>query len=312
MDSQETLPENDTPVWPELSADVTVARSVARAITLDTQKASLDGRVIELSSQVQSVNARLIELENAAGDQARNVNVDELSSLVAALRSQIDRTNANLDDLARNAFTLSTGQVDDTPTLDDRVPGLADRLSTVEDARLRDTEQLSGLMSYLETAFVRLDDLSAQVETVREHASDPEPLGREISELGSSVDSLRLHVGTTEESLRAEFERIEDRIRRQVSTVEENLAEQVAQASDQLANRQSEFEARLADQESNHISDSRLDDHESFVAGRIAEVDSRLTDIDARLAQRIGDADANMANARAGLDEARSSLADAP
>ena len=275
MDSQETLPENDAPVWPELSADVTVARSVARAITLDTQKASLDGRVIELSSQVQSVNERLIELENAAGDQARNGNVDELSNLVTALRSEIDRTNATLDDLARNAFTLSSGQAEEAATLDDRVPGLADRLSTVEDALLRDTEQLSGLMSYLEQAFVRLDEISEQVEGVREPASDPAPLRHELSELGSSVDSLRLHVGTTEESLRAEFERIEDRTRRQVSTVEANLAEQVAQASDHLANRVTEFESRVADHESNHISDSRLEDHENFVAGRIADVDVR-------------------------------------
>ena len=46
-----------------MSTNISTARTVARAITLDTQKASTDGRVIELSSEMEAVTTRLGELE---------------------------------------------------------------------------------------------------------------------------------------------------------------------------------------------------------------------------------------------------------
>ena len=59
----ESITDEPAPLWPEMSSDITSARTVARSITLDTQRASTDGRVLELSSQLQAINARLLELE---------------------------------------------------------------------------------------------------------------------------------------------------------------------------------------------------------------------------------------------------------
>ncbi|NNC80940.1 MAG: hypothetical protein HKN94_12405, partial [Acidimicrobiales bacterium] len=158
MNENESFTDPDSTEWPEMSTDLSLARSVARAITLDTNRASSDARVSELSSQVHDVNGRLLEVEKMIADQrSNNVVVQRVTEQLTDLRSQIDATNS---ELAREVGTAAANEANASVT------AVETRVATIENARMKDADELSTLMSYLEEAFQRLDGLSQEVDAL--------------------------------------------------------------------------------------------------------------------------------------------------
>jgi DNA repair exonuclease SbcCD ATPase subunit len=292
----ESITDEPAPLWPEMSSDITSARTVARSITLDTQRASTDGRVLELSSQLQAINARLLELETRiatgqgpsapADDDGRT---DRLEQEVVDLRSLIGQTSARLEQQA-TAPTPEPGVSNET------LLSMDSRMAAVESGRVRDSEEVNQLMSYLEQAFVRLDELS--------------------NRLVENEEGLRAQVGTAESQLAAQVGEVRGVLESQVADVETNLAADVAEARQQLDEqvRQAEerLNAALADidagpsTESTEAIEQRLTEVDGRIAGlpghdvievldgRVGFVDMRVTDLDGRIGgvdERISDLD---------------------
>lgn len=309
----ESITDEPAPLWPEMSSDITSARTVARSITLDTQRASTDGRVLELSSQLQAINARLLELETriatgqgpaaAVDDDGRT---DRLEQEVVDLRSLIGQTSARLEQQA-TAPTPEPGVNNET------LLSLDSRMAAVESGRVRDSEEVNQLMSYLEQAFVRLDELS--------------------NRLVENEEGLRVQVGTAESQLAAQVGEVRGVLESQVADVETNLAADVAEARQQLDDqvRQAEerLNAALADidagpsTETTEAFEQRLTEVDGRIAGlpghdvievldgRVGFVDMRVTDLDGRIGgvdERVGELDGRVGSANERVDGLQSQI----
>ncbi len=264
----ESVTDEPAPLWPEMSSDITSARTVARSITLDTQRASTDGRVLELSSQLQAMNARLLEVETrlATGQSSSAPETDDrteqLAQEVVDLRSLIGQTSARLEQQA-------TAPAAEPTVSNETLLSLDSRMAAVESGRVRDSEEVNQLMSYLEQAFVRLDELS--------------------SRLVENEEGLRAQVGAAESQLAAQVGEVRGVLESQVAEVENNLAADVAEAREQLAAQVQQAEERLqanmADLDSGASSDAleAVDQRVDGVAGRVDELSDQLQGVHGRI-----------------------------
>ncbi len=255
----ESVTDEPAPLWPEMSSDITSARTVARSITLDTQRASTDGRVLELSSQLQAMNARLLEVETrlATGQSSAAAETDDrteqLAQEVVDLRSLIGQTSKRLEQQATAPAVESTVSNETLLSLDSR-------MASVESGRVRDSEEVNQLMSYLEQAFVRLDELS--------------------SRLVENEEGLRAQVGAAESQLAAQVGEVRGVLESQVAEVENNLAADVAEAREQLAAQVQQAEERL------QANMADLDSGASNEA--LNALDQRVIDLDSRIGELPG------------------------
>jgi chromosome segregation ATPase len=271
MNANESFTDPDSTAWPEMSTDLSLARSVARAITLDTNRASSDTRVSELSSQVHDVNGRLLEVEKMVADQrSNNVVVQRVTEQLSDLRVKIDSTNA---ELANEVGAAAAQEAQASVTQ------VESRVSKIETAQMKDADELSSLMSYLEEAFQRLDGLSQEVDALASPAATAQ-LEAKISSFDGALIELRSELETStvivddrvaqaEAKIAADVSEVQSRLQEQVTAAEDYLASEVASVQDHLRTQVSDSEQQLAEQ----VADAR-----SFLIERLDNQDAEITD----------------------------------
>ncbi len=183
MDQQQMT---DAPAWPEMSTDLTTARSVARTITLDTKGASNDGRIIDLGRKLDQVTGRLDLLEQDALDNRVAAEVaEQLTSEFATIRREIGTTRAEFDQLSHR---VSSTEEDLSTSMLQTIDGFEQRISRIEDARLNEGDDVDEVMAILESAIGRVDDLDARIANIGE---DQFRSGKELLE---QLETIRAEV----------------------------------------------------------------------------------------------------------------------
>ena len=293
MDPHDTSPpgNDDEPIWPEMSTNISTARSVARAITLDTQKASTDGRVMELTSQLETVTTRIAELEKLITAQRQSADAaTQLSSDLAAVRSDLLDTNSRIDG---HMSSIESASAQLTADLEEQVHAIDDRVTTAEGERIKNSQEVANLMGYLEQAYERLDGLNARIDEVAElaQAGPGDEIHAEFAELSGSMEELRHSLDAAQSEYRSRVESTEQQLRTDVSSAEEALARQVAEVQDQLRAQVIDAEQNLADQVAearSHLHNRAVDSDQNLqqrLAGLASseELDLRFRDLSDRL-----------------------------
>lgn len=279
MNANDSLTDPDSTAWPEMSTDLSLARSVARAITLDTNRASSDTRVSELSTQVHDVNGRLLEVEKMVADQrSNNVVVQRVTEQLSDLRVKIESTNAELaNEVGAAAVHEAQASVAQVET----------RVSKIETAQMKDADELSSLMSYLEEAFQRLDGLSQEVDALASPEATAQ-LGARISSFDDALIDIRSEIETSaviiddrvaqaEARIASDVTEVQGRLQEQVTAAEDYLASEVASVQDHLRTQVSDSEQHLAEQvaEARSFLTERLDKQDEEISDRLSDIPER-------------------------------------
>jgi len=165
MDQEKTDGSQAEVNWPTLSADDALSRSVARSLTLDTQRASADGKLLEMSSQVELIRVRLQSLEQNIFESATSRDLDESTlERFSSFESSVAETSARFSELT--ARVAEAEERFATATLSS-ADGFDTRIAMVEDARIAQTTELNELTGYLEQAFTRITELAEVIEDHR-------------------------------------------------------------------------------------------------------------------------------------------------
>jgi len=317
MDQEEMRTTSDEMAWPELAADLKVARAAARSVTLDTHRASEDGRILEATAQLELMRTRLASLERHVFDAPLGSGLpDDLAERLNRLDQEMSSTSSHLSDLAlRVVATENTAAT----SLLTSVDGFDSRLTAIEDARRAQAGEVNDLTGYLEQAFVRITELAALIEDERgsnaasraesfnklgDYRSDVETtvtqLDQAVAELTARVDQAS---NTIDEANSDAIGALDLRVDRLESQLEQSIAsgggsDETATSIQFLTSRAEALE-RAQVNTANHIVEhvdnahSRLDSAEERLSTsetrhdatriRIDSTDNRLDDLTSRV-----------------------------
>ncbi len=219
MDDEAVSTGSDT-TWPELSADLTLARTQARSIMLDTQRATSDGRLLELSAQIELMRTRMAALEQHLFDSQQNV-TDGLQEQIHQIHQHLESTAQQLDDFS---IQVSKAEASAATALTSSISGLDGRLNKVGHASSENDRALKELSNRLEQTTAQIAALDQLVETERSTAEQVSA-SRE-----SRFDEYATRLAAIETSLAQAGERIEE-----VNTAtEQRLATQIDTIQSQI------------------------------------------------------------------------------
>jgi len=240
MDQQDMTSDEEASTWPGLSADLTLPRSTARTITLDTQRASSDGRILEVTAQLDLMRTRLLSLEQHVFDTTADAGAsEELLSRFVSLDAEIADTTARFGGLASR---VAAAEESVATTMMQPVDGFDARLVMVEDARLSQTTELNQLTSYLEQAFTRITELAELIEFERVANASFR------SKVATGDDRLDSAVNERFDSLHAHFEELTERLNSAATSIDQStvtLQEELSASMRLIEDRLSASEVRL-------------------------------------------------------------------
>jgi chromosome segregation ATPase len=305
MDQQDMMSAEEANTWPELSADLTLARSTARSITLDTQRASSDGRILEVTAQLDLMRTHLSSLEQHVFDATADAGASgELLSRFVSLDAEIADTTARFEGLAAR---VAAAEENVATTMMQSVDGFDARLVMVEDARMSQTTELNQLTSYLEQAFTRITELAEVIEVERAANASSR------SGVASSGDQLHSAVNDRFDSLHADFEELTQRL----DTAANSIDQSTASVQEELTESMRLLEARIS------ASEVRLDGvHETSSSIQFLQARAEALEADAtssataatshrsEIVDHVDHAHARIDETQSRIDEARNELRD--
>ena len=217
---------DDESVWPKMSTDVRLARTVARSITLDTHRAATDGRIEELKAQFDEMQLRMLDVEKdlTNGHIAEQAATD-ITARFVEIQNYLHETNARFDELAAR---VSSDEQSLSSTMMQTVDRFDVRVAATEDAHLEQSQELQELMAYVERAFLRIDDLDAQLKDPLSQGEND--LLDRLEALSSSLTSVREHVDSQNISVETRLDEQE----KALASAQENLAGRLDDADQRL------------------------------------------------------------------------------
>ncbi len=323
MDQQDIQNDNADSVWPEISADVTLARGAARSITLDTQRASTDGRIIEMTGHLELMRERLSSLEEHIFDvETSGSTSQDFTEQFAALDREIEATASQFQSLA---LRVSAAEESVATTMMVSVDGFDSRLALVEDARLSQSNELNELTSYLEQAFTRIAELAEVIEeertsnsTARDHFAEQSSaltttIEARVSELQGSINELnnQLHLATS--SIDSSAGDMHDALVASVGELERRVAatetqvtaiDEISSSIRFLSARADALDAQQKQTSDDHVSRTELTDLAGRVDTQTNEIHARATESDERQSELGG----HVERAHARIDETQQEI----
>lgn len=231
---QEMRTDTEGTAWPELSADLNLARSSSRSITLDTHRASADGRVLEVAAQLDLLRTRLSSLEQHVFDASSDVSVSEdVLDRFSALESEVASTSSNFEGLATR---VAAAEESVATTMMSSVDGFDSRLGVVEDSRLAQANELNELTGYLEQAFTRISELALLIEEER---------GANASSRAESFNQFSSATGEIDDKIHQLFDAV-DALNSQLDQASTSIDESTAIVSAALEARVDDMDDRLS------------------------------------------------------------------
>ena len=187
---QETATEVVDTSWPELSADLTLARTQARSIMLDTQRANSDGRILELNAQIELMRTRMTSLEQHLFESQTTV-PEDLAEHLQTIDEALHAVRARLE-----TFSTRIGAAEEqaSTTMLTTVSSMDARIDAVDNARRAQSGEIDELSSYLEQSFTRISELAAIIDanasTQLAHADDLDQVHSQLTALEQSLAAL--------------------------------------------------------------------------------------------------------------------------
>lgn len=217
---------DDESVWPKMSTDVRSARTLARSITLDTHRAATDGRIEELKAHFDVMQLRILKVEkDLTNGHIAEQAASDITKRFVEIQNYLHETNARFDELAARVSneeqSLSSTMLQTADRFDIRV-------AATEDAHLEQAQELQELMSYIESAFLRIDDLDAKLQDPLS-STDNDLLDR-LEAFSSSLANLREHVDSQNASVEARLDEQE----KALASAQESLAARLDDADQRL------------------------------------------------------------------------------
>jgi len=305
MDQQDMASDEGANTWPELSADLTLARSTARTITLDTQRASSDGRILEVTAQLDLMRTRLSSLEQHVFDATADAGASaELLSRFVSLDGEIASTTARFEGLAAR---VAAAEENVATTMMQSVDGFDARLVMVEDARMSQTTELNQLTSYLEQAFTRITELAEVIEVERAANASSR------SGVASSGDQLHSAVNDRFDSLHADFEELTQRL----DTAANSIDQSTASVQEELTESMRLLEARISASEVRLDGVPEISSSIQFLQARAEALEADATSSAtaatshrSEIVDHVDHAHARIDETQSRIDEARNELRD--
>ncbi len=267
---QETATENADMSWPELSADLTLARTQARSIMLDTQRANSDGRILELAAQLELMRTRMTSLEQHLFESQSGVAhdlIERLGNIDSALHATEVRFNGFANRISAAEEFASTTMLSTTTAIDARI-------DAGEVARRAQATELEELSSFLEQSFTRIAELSDLVEAERALTlAGRDEHDRHFTALSSKMSLVEKSLSDLDGRIDEAFDNVEYASAEAV----EELKRSIVTESSRIDENNSRIEAHSV----------RLDEW----AERIDEDGSRIEDVAARVDQADKSAD---------------------
>ena len=150
--------------WPELSADLTLARTQARSIMLDTQRANSDGRILELSAQIELMRTRMSSLEQHLFD-ARNETPRDLAERLDVIDTTLRATGVRFDSFSSR---VSAADEQTKEALESMEATTEARMGVVETTQTTQTNELNELSGYIDESFDRIAQLATIIDMERD------------------------------------------------------------------------------------------------------------------------------------------------
>ena len=204
---QEIATETAEVSWPELSADLTLARTQARSIMLDTQRANSDGRILELAAQLELMRTRMTSLEQHLFESQTGVAqdlIERLGNIDSALHATELRFNGFAERISAAEEFASTTMLSTTTAIDARI-------DAAEVARRAQSTELEELSSFLEQAFTRIAELSDLVDAERDiTATSRRDDTEQFTALTSKVSSVEQSISDLDVRIDEAADRVEE------------------------------------------------------------------------------------------------------
>lgn len=286
---QEVASESSESSWPELSADLTLARTQARSIMLDTQRANADGRVLELSAQLDLMRTRMTAFEQHLFESQQRVPgdlVDRLEGIDVELRSSMSR-------LENFSSRITASEEQASTAMQSMATSIESRIDVVETARNAQSTELAEVSRYLEESFVRIAELANVIDIERDgsaahqqhnsaqfeaFASQIDDVERSVAGLGARIDEATERVEAASIEALAELEEV---VNTHGSKID-NLAKQVDdhdEAQDEIASTIQHLQSRAQSLEETQSSQSAEIVDEINAANK--RIDQSLNDLGA-------------------------------
>ncbi|MGI9608398.1 MAG: hypothetical protein ACR2P0_19875 [Acidimicrobiales bacterium] len=281
----ETPTTDEASLWPQFSADITSARSVARSITLDTHRATADRETLTLGAQLEAFTERLVDLERELSTGRSNERIaTELADRFLDLRTEVAEAQSRFEQLLTR---VSSHEEEFSASMLASLGGFDDRLGRIEDTRLSQSDDLNGLMTYVETAFTAIDELKTAIEVndnddARAQAETTTRIDELVGEITDvrhrmeeEVAALELRRVNSEATFDDRFLEYRDGVTEEIGSLHSRLDE-TASSSDERIGRIDERLATAGERaEGAHgaVSDLRI---------KAVDVDKRIGDIEAR------------------------------
>ena len=295
--------DEDPAQWPELSADLGNARSQARSIMLDTQRASYEGRVLELDAQLEQIRSRMTSLEDLLTAGAQDV-PEKLTERLEEIDQQLEASKAHFEDITSR--TSSTEQARDAQATE------VDRLSTsLNETAARVTE----LANAVEVERTNQETFQqANIERLEGHASQLSTVEHSVAELNSRLERTDLGIVSARQSAAEAIEQSAHAHSVRISTAEDSLAassgrieflanrfEEQTEIQDQISQSIQFLESRAAALETAH------DTHTAEIVEHVNLAHSRLNENSTRIEESFTE----LASLRSSTDSDRDAAADA-
>ena len=295
--------DEDPAQWPELSADLGNARSQARSIMLDTQRASYEGRVLELDAQLEQIRSRMTSLEDLLTAGAQDV-PEKVTERLEEIDQQLEASKAHFEDITSR--TSSTEQARDAQATE------VDRLSTsLNETAARITE----LANAVEVGRTNQETFQqANIERLEGHASQLSTVEHSVAELNSRLERTDLGIVSARQSAAEAIEQSAHAHSVRISTAEDSLAassgrieflanrfEEQTEIQDQISQSIQFLESRAAALETAH------DTHTAEIVEHVNLAHSRLNENSTRIEESFTE----LASLRSSTDSDRDAAADA-
>ena len=295
--------DEDPAQWPELSADLGNARSQARSIMLDTQRASYEGRVLELDAQLEQIRSRMTSLEDLLTAGAQDV-PEKVIERLEEIDQQLEASKAHFEDITSR--TSSTEQARDAQATE------VDRLSTsLNETAARITE----LANAVEVERTNQETFQqANIERLEGHASQLSTVEHSVAELNSRLERTDLGIVSARQSAAEAIEQSAHAHSVRISTAEDSLAassgrieflanrfEEQTEIQDQISQSIQFLESRAAALETAH------DTHTAEIVEHVNLAHSRLNENSTRIEESFTE----LASLRSSTDSDRDAAADA-